>query len=62
MEYVALETGFAVLGFEDYKEFKRVLQLCKEKSKAVVYAGQLERIREIQAKNWAYHTPQEWQH
>ncbi|MBC5992432.1 hypothetical protein [Pontibacter cellulosilyticus] len=56
-----LETGFAVLGFDDYQEFRRVRQLCEEKSKAIAYAGRLERIREIQAKNWVYYTHQGWQ-
>lgn len=31
IEYVDLNTGFALMGFQDYSEFKRVKQLCIDK-------------------------------
>lgn len=52
MEYVDLNTGFALLGFPDYNEFKRVKQLCTDKLKSIAYAGAFNQLREIQAKHW----------
>ncbi|PRY10331.1 hypothetical protein CLV24_11459 [Pontibacter ummariensis] len=68
MEFVDLETGFGLLGFADYAEFKRVRQLCQEKRRHVAYAGEWGKLREIQARHWVkpshsgyidYHYP--WQ-
>lgn len=54
MEYVDLNTGFALMDFpdSDYREFKRVKQLCIDKLKPIAYAGELSQLREIQAKRW----------
>lgn len=52
MEYVDLNTGFALMGFPDYKEFKRVKQLCIDKLKPIAYAAELSHLREIQANRW----------
>lgn len=61
MEYIDLETGYAVLGQADYKEHKRVKMLCQEKGKSIVYAGDPEKVREIQARHWTFETPTGWQ-
>ncbi|WP_162055033.1 hypothetical protein [Pontibacter pamirensis] len=52
MEYVDLNTGFALMGFPDYREFKRAKQLCIDKFKFIAYAGEFSHLREIQAKHW----------
>lgn len=53
MEYVNLQTGFALMGFSDYPEYKRVKQLCQEKNKAMAYYGEFSKMKELQARYWA---------
>lgn len=52
INYVDLNTGFALMGFPDHREFKRVKQLCIEKLKSIAYAGEFSQLKEIQAKHW----------
>jgi hypothetical protein len=52
MEYVDLESGFALIGFAEYREYKRVKQLCVERCKPVAFGGELSKVKEIQARHW----------
>ncbi|WP_162055134.1 hypothetical protein [Pontibacter pamirensis] len=47
MEYVDLNTGFALMGFLDCWEFKRVKQQCIDKFKLIAYDGEFSNMREI---------------
>ncbi|MBJ6120067.1 hypothetical protein JAO76_17810 [Pontibacter sp. BT310] len=60
MEYVNLQTGFALMGFADHRELKRVKQLCHDRWKPVAYAGDFSAVKEIQAKHWACHVSSGW--
>ena len=40
------------MGVADYAELKRVKQLCQDRYKPVAYAGELSRVKEIQARHW----------
>jgi hypothetical protein len=52
MQYIDLNTGFVLMIFDAYAELKRVKQLCLGKSKAVMFAGDPAKLKEIQAKSW----------
>lgn len=60
MEYVNLGTEYKLLAFSDYREFRRVRQLCEEKGKVVVFAGDLTRPREVHFRQWAFESRNGW--
>ncbi|PRX96962.1 hypothetical protein CLV24_1781 [Pontibacter ummariensis] len=61
MEYVDLNTGFYLMGFPDYGEFKRIKQLCQDRYKHIAFAGEFGYMHEIQAKRWARSVPSGYQ-